>query len=102
MAIFYTFIFVKDEMHVDFYQRNTNTVFCMAFKVCLSLTQCTYALQKAASINKYNLREMIVNHCSSFINAIHRLLLACMKICYVCILLKYRNKKAFIDKLISK
>lgn len=42
------------------YQRNTNTVFCMAFKVCLSLTQCTYALQKAASINKLRRVKLVI------------------------------------------
>lgn len=52
MVIFYTFIFVKDDMHVDFFlhnQRNTNICICMAFRECLGLTQyprCTYALQK--------------------------------------------------------
>lgn len=40
-VIFYTFIFVKDEMHVDFLhnQRNTNICICMAFRERLGLTQ---------------------------------------------------------------
>lgn len=40
-VIFYTFIFVKDEMHVDFLhnQRNTSICICMAFKERFSLTQ---------------------------------------------------------------
>ena len=47
-VIFYTFIFVKDDMHVDLFfsfffflhnQRNTNIYICMAFSERLGLTQ---------------------------------------------------------------
>lgn len=38
-VIFYTFIFVKDEMHVDFLHNQRNTNICMAFRERLGLTQ---------------------------------------------------------------
>lgn len=39
-VIFYTFIFVKDEMHVDFLHNQRNTNICMAFSKCLVGTPC--------------------------------------------------------------